>query len=81
MIECKYLLWISVPCLIISLIISYIEIRRYYKSEAEMRRTNDMYIFHTSCLSTLGIINVIVALSTASVLIMIGLHYFGILQK
>ena len=81
MIECKYLLWISVPCLIISLIISYIEIRRYYKSEAEMRRTNDMYIFHTSCLSMLGIVNVIVALSTASVLIMIGLSYFGILQK
>lgn len=79
MIDYKCLLTLFIPCFFISSIISYIEIRKYYKSEAEMRRTNDMYIVHTSCLSTLGIINVIISLSSISSLIIISLHYFSIL--
>lgn len=78
MIECKYLLWISVVCLIISLTVSYIEIRKYYKHEAELARTNDMYISHTHCLSTLGILNVIISIVIISGLITAGLYHFNL---
>ena len=80
MIEYKCLLWIFIPCLIISLIISYTEIKRHYKFEAEMRRTNDMCIVHTSCLSMLGIISVIISITSAVMLVLIGLYYFGLLK-
>lgn len=59
---------------IISTIILYREVRKYYKTEREMARTNDMYISHTSLLSTTGINCIIISLSSIITLFLLYIY-------
>ena len=58
---------------IISTIILYREVKKYYEGEREMARTNDMYISHISLLSTTGISCIVISLSSIIIVMMVYL--------
>lgn len=64
---------------VISIVLFYIEVKEYYLGEEEMRRTNDMYIFHISILSNKGIICGIIAAVSIITLLLLYLESKGIL--
>ena len=54
-------LYLEILIIVVTLyagIVAYIEIKKYIKSEDEMRRTNDMNVFHVAILSNLGLISI-----------------------
>jgi len=63
-----------VTIFIISLIISYQEIKKYYQVKKELALTNDMYITTTLNLSILGIVCIAINLSCIILFLNILIH-------
>ena len=80
MIDHIYVFSNSIIILIISIIIGSIEIKRYYKEDRELRRTNDMNISYIHMLSTTGTICIMAAIASLTVLIVTGLDYYKIIN-
>ena len=54
-------LYLEILIIVVTLyagIVAYIEIKKYIKSEDEMRSPNDMNVFHVAILSNLGLISI-----------------------
>lgn len=58
---------------IISTIILYREIKKYYAEKRELARTNDMYIAHIHMLSDTGIVCAVVSTTSFIALILMSL--------